>query len=88
MADLRPGRIAWERLIASGVSGYKGSSCEVCALMIYEENTTKITTVSVVFYTVCIKKRLVFEIQISNNYSDLIVLKCVELTIRGKNVSY
>ena len=34
------------------------------------------------------KKRLVFEIQISHNYSDLIVLKCVELTIRGKNVSY
>ncbi len=25
------------------------------------------------------KKRLVFEIQISHNYSDLIVLKCVEL---------
>ncbi len=38
--------------------------------------------------TVCIKKRLVFEIQISHNYSDLIVLKCVELMIRDKNVSY
>ncbi len=34
------------------------------------------------------KKRLVFEIQISHNYSDLIVLKCVELMIRDKNVSY
>ena len=32
--------------------------------------------------------RLVFEIQISHNYSDLIVLKCVELMIRDKNVSY
>ena len=32
----------------------------------------------------CIKKRLVFEIQISHNYSDLIVLKCVELMIRDK----
>ena len=31
---------------------------------------------------------LVFEIQISHNYSDLIVLKCVELMIREKNVSY
>ncbi len=38
--------------------------------------------------TVCIKKRLVFEIQISHNYSDLIVLKCVELMIRDKSVSY
>ncbi len=38
--------------------------------------------------TVCTKKRLVFEIQISHNYSDLIVLKCVELMIRDKNVSY
>ena len=38
--------------------------------------------------TVCIKKRLVFEIQISHNYSDLIVLKYVELMIRDKNVSY
>ena len=28
-----------------------------------------------VISTVCIKKRLVFEIQISHNYSDLIVLK-------------
>ncbi len=34
------------------------------------------------------KKGLVFEIQISHNYSDLIVLKCVELMIRDKNVSY
>ena len=34
------------------------------------------------------KKRLVFEIQISHNYSDLIVLKCVELMIRDKSVSY
>ncbi len=32
--------------------------------------------------------RLVFEIQISHNYSDLIVLKCVELMIRDKNLSY
>jgi hypothetical protein len=39
-------------------------------------------------YTVCIKKRLVFEIQISHNYSDLIVLNCVELMIRDKNVCY
>ncbi len=39
-------------------------------------------------YTVCIKKRLVFEIQISHNYSDVIVLKCVELMIRDKSVSY
>ncbi len=31
-----------------------------------------------------IKKRLVFEIQISHNYSDLIVLNCVELMIRDK----
>ena len=38
--------------------------------------------------TVCIKKRLVFEIQISHNYSDLIVLNCVELMIRDENVSY
>ncbi len=37
---------------------------------------------------VCIKKRLVFEIQISHNYSDMIVLNCVELMIRDKNVSY
>ncbi len=37
--------------------------------------------------TVCIKKRLVFEIQISHNYSDLIVLKCVAM-IRDKSVSY
>ena len=36
----------------------------------------------------CIKKRLVFEIQISHNYSDLIVLNCVELLIRDKNMSY
>ncbi len=35
-------------------------------------------------YTVCIKKRLPFEIQISHNYSDLIVLKCVELMTRDK----
>ncbi len=34
--------------------------------------------------TVCIKKRLAFEIQISHNYSDLIVLKCVELMTRDK----
>ena len=34
------------------------------------------------------KKRLVFEIQISHKYIDLIVLKCVELMIRDKNVSY
>ena len=34
------------------------------------------------------KGRLVFEIQISHNYSDLIVLTCVELMIRAKNVSY
>ncbi len=39
-------------------------------------------------YTVCIKQRLVFEIQISHNYSDLIALKCVELMIPDKNVSY
>ncbi len=39
-------------------------------------------------YTVCIKKRLPFEIQISHTYSDLIVLKCVELMIRDKSVSY
>ncbi len=31
-----------------------------------------------------IKKRLVFEIQISHNYSDLIVLNCVELMICDK----
>ena len=30
------------------------------------------------------KKRLVFEIQISHNYSDLIVLKCIELMIRKR----
>ena len=30
------------------------------------------------------KKRLPFEIQISHNYSDLIVLKCVELMTRDK----
>ena len=35
-------------------------------------------------YTVCIKKKLVFEIQISHNYSDLIVLNCVELMMRDK----
>ena len=34
------------------------------------------------------KKRLVFEIQISHNYCDLIVLNCVELMISNKNVSY
>ncbi len=34
------------------------------------------------------KKRLVFEIQISHKYIDLIVLKCVELKIRDKSVSY
>ena len=39
-------------------------------------------------YTVCIKKRLVFEIQISHNYSDLIVLNCVELMISDENMSY
>ncbi len=38
--------------------------------------------------TMCIKKRLVFEIQICHNYSDLIVLKCVELMICDKSVSY
>ena len=36
----------------------------------------------------CIKKKASFEIQISHNYSDLIVLKCVELMIRDKSVSY
>ncbi len=41
-----------------------------------------------VVYTVCIKKRLVSENRISHNYSDLIVLKCVELMIRDKSVSY
>ncbi len=30
------------------------------------------------------KKRLPFEIQISHNYSDFIVLKCVELMTRDK----
>ncbi len=30
------------------------------------------------------KKRASFEIQISHNYSDLTVLKCVELLIRDK----
>ena len=39
-------------------------------------------------YTVCIKKRLVFEIQISHNHCDLIVLNCLELMIPDKNVSY
>ena len=34
------------------------------------------------------KKKATFEIQISHNYSDLIVLKCVELMIRDKSVSY
>ena len=36
----------------------------------------------------CHSIRLVFEIQISHNYSDLIVLNCVELMIRDKNMSY
>ncbi len=44
-------------------------------------------TISSINYSVY-KKRLVFEIQISHNYIDLIVLKCVELMIRDKNVSY
>ncbi len=35
-------------------------------------------------HTVCIKKKATFEIQISHNYSDLIVLKCVELMTRDK----
>ena len=37
-----------------------------------------------VIHTVCIKKKATFEIQISHNYSDLIVLKCVELMTRDK----
>ena len=44
--------------------------------------------INFVLCTVCIKKRLVFEIQISHNYCDLIVLNCVELMIPDKNVSY
>ena len=41
-----------------------------------------------VLYSVYKKKAIVFEIQISHNYSDLIVLNCVELMIRDENMSY
>jgi hypothetical protein len=48
-----------------------------------------ITMTNVDFTIQCVykKKRLVFEIQISHNYSDLIVLNCVELRIRDENLS-
>ena len=47
-----------------------------------EATKQKRTMDSLVCSTVCI--RLPFEIQISHNYSDLIVLKCVELMTRDK----
>ncbi len=34
------------------------------------------------------KKGLVFEVQISHNYNDLIVPNCIGLMIHDKNVSY
>ena len=52
---------------------------------------SRVTHVNVtLLYILCsvYKKRLVFEIEISHNYSDLIVLNCVELMIRDTNVSY
>ena len=53
----------------------------------FQKNEVEAMRANVTLYSVY-KKRLLFEIQISHNYSDLIVLKCVELMIRDKNMSY